>query len=83
MLVLNIKWLLLRTASNFPVAYVMYSFADLCFTTYLTEADNNIVIKYNKLRYHYQFDQNTCDILWSHYHSLPYHQYFAGCQMYL
>ena len=35
MLVLNIKWLILRAASNFPTAYVMSSFADLCFTTYL------------------------------------------------
>ena len=39
MLVLNIKWLILRAASNFPTAYVMNSFADLCFTTYLT---NNV-----------------------------------------
>ena len=35
MLVLSIKWLILRAASNFPTAYVMNSFADLCFTTYL------------------------------------------------
>ena len=26
---------MLRAASNFPTAYVMNSFADLCFTTYL------------------------------------------------
>ena len=30
----NIKWLMLRAASNFQTAYVMNSFADLCFTTY-------------------------------------------------
>ena len=31
------KWLILRVASNIPTAYayVMSSFADLCFTTYL------------------------------------------------
>ena len=28
-------WLILRDASNFPTAYVLSSFADLCFTTYL------------------------------------------------
>ena len=31
----NISWLILRAACNFPTAYVMNSFADLCFTTYL------------------------------------------------
>ena len=38
LIILHIKWLILRAASDFPKAYIMSSFADLCFTTYLHTA---------------------------------------------
>ena len=31
---ISAQWLIFRAASNFPTAYVINSFADLCFTTY-------------------------------------------------